>query len=484
MTTMSIDVDPTATPAPGSLPNPFLAGGWEPVHDELVTDDLAVTGTLPAGLSGAYLRNGPNPAFAPLGAYHLFDGDGMVHAVEIQDGRARYRNRWIQSKGLEVERRAGHAIFGGLSDFRMPPEDVMAEVGPLKNTANTHVWRHAGRIFALMEAGRPTEISPELETLGEYTFDDRLQGPMTAHPKTDPETGELLFFGYSPFPPFVRLHVADAAGRLVTSVPVDLPAAVMMHDFAVSRDRVVFFDLPAVFDVQALIAGGAGIRWEPSNGARIGVLDRADLNAPVRWFDMDPFWMFHVLNAHDDGDAVVVEGCRAPRLNVAFGDEELGEPVRPMLHRWRIDLAAGRVTEEALDDRAGDFPRLNDDHAGLPARYGYVANPRSWGETKVAFEGVVKHDLVAGTSVVHSYGPTVLAGEAAFAPDPDRSTEDGGWLLNFVYDEADGTSALVVVDAEAMEEVARVHLPRRVPLGFHGNWLAAGAQGNNHSPGA
>lgn len=307
---------------------------------------------------------------------------------------------------------------------------------------------------------------------------------MTAHPKTDPETGELLFFGYSPFPPFVRLHVADAAGRLVTSVPVDLPAAVMMHDFAVSRDRVVFFDLPAVFDVQALLSGGSGIRWEPSNGARIGVLDRADLHAPVRWFDMDPFWMFHVLNAHDDGDAVVVEGCRAPRLNVAFGDEELGEPVRPMLHRWRIDLAAGRVTEEALDDRAGDFPRMNDDHAGLPARYGYVANPRSWGETKVAFEGVVKHDLVAGTSVVHSYGPTVLAGEAAFAPDPDRSTEDGGWLLNFVYDEADGTSALVVVDAEAMEEVARVHLPRRVPLGFHGNWLAAGAQGNNHYPGA
>ena len=151
--------------------------------------------------------------------------------------------------------------------------------------------------------------------------------------------------------------------------------------------------------------------------------------------------MTHVLNAHDDGDAVVVEGCRAPRLNVAFGDEELGEPVRPMLHRWRIDLAAGRVTEEALDDRAGDFPRLNDDHAGLPARYGYVANPRSWGETKVAFEGVVKHDLVAGTSVVHSYGPTVLAGEAAFAPDPDRSTEDGGWLLNFVYDEA-GVSGL------------------------------------------
>ena len=478
---MSIDVDPTA--APWSSTDPFLNGGWAPVHDELVVPDLTVSGTLPAALQGAYLRNGPNPAFAPPGAYHLFDGDGMVHAVELRDGTATYRNRWVRSKGLEAERRAGHAIFGGLSAFRMPPDDVVAEVGAMKNVANTHVWRHAGRIFALMEAARPTELTAELDTVGEFSFGDRLQGPMTAHPKTDPETGELIFFGYSPFPPFVRLHVADASGELVTSVPVDLPAAVMMHDFAVSRDRIVLFDLPAVFDVQALLAGEPGIRWEPANGARIGVLDRADLHAPVRWFEMDPFWMFHVLNACDDGDAVVVEGCRAPRLNVAFGDQELGEPVRPLLHRWRIDLAAGRVTEEALDDRAGDFPRLNDDFAGLPARYGYVANPRVWGEDKVAFEGVVKHDLVAGTSVTHSYGPDALSGEAAFAPDPERTGEDAGWLVNFVYDQAEGTSALVVVDAEAMEEVARAHLPRRVPLGFHGTWLAAGAQTNNRTIG-
>jgi len=481
---MSIDAPPVGDTSPWSSSDPFLSGAWEPSHAELYVEDLPVTGEIPPGLTGSYLRNGPNPAFAPRGAYHLFDGDGMVHGVTFEGGRARYRNRWVRSAGLEVERRAGHAIFGGLSEFQMPPEDVVAEVGAMKNVANTHVWRHAGRILALMEAGRPTEITPELATVGEHTFDGRLVGPMTAHPKTDPETGELIFFGYSPFPPFVRLHVADPAGHLVASVPVDLPAAVMMHDFAVSRDRVVLFDLPAVFDVQALLAGQPGVRWEPGNGARIGVLDRADLNAGVRWFDVEPFWMFHVLNAHDDGDAVVVEGCRAPRLNVAFGDESLGEPVEPLLHRWRIDLAEGRVTEETLDDRAGDFPRINDDLAGLPARYGYVAHARAWDETLVAFDGVVKHDLGKGTSVVHSYGPTARAGEAAFAPDLGRSNEDGGWLLNLVLDDADRSSALVVVDAESMEEVARVHFPRRVPLGFHGTWLAEGASTNNHRRGA
>lgn len=452
--------------------DPFLTGAWEPVHDELDVADLPVTGELPAALVGTYVRNGPNPDLAPAGAYHLFDGDGMLHGIRLEGGRATYRNRWVRSAGLAAERREGRALFGGLNEFRLPDPEVMAEVGPLKNTANTHVVRHAGRVFALLEAAPPTEVTMDLETVGVYDFDGALQGPMTAHPKVDPETGELVFFGYGPFPPYARVHVADAAGRLHTSVDIDLPAAVMMHDFAVSARHIVLFDLPAVFDLPAMIAGGPGIRWEPSNGARIGVMDRTDLAAGVRWFEMDLFWMFHVLNAYDDGDAVVVEGCRTTRLNAAFGEEMADRPPPPMLHRWRIDLATGTVTEEQLDDRAGDFPRLNDDHAGRAARYGYVGHTRGW-TAEVEFDGFVKHDLQTGTSSVFRYGPTAVAGEAAFAPDPTRTGEDQGWLLNYVYDKADDTSSLVVVDAEQMEEVARVHLPRRVPLGFHGNWFAA-----------
>lgn len=469
----------------GAAGSPWLTGNWAPVHDELVVDDLSVTGCLPAQLHGSYVRNGPNPAFTPLGAYHLFDGDGMLHAVRFEDGRASYRNRWVDSAGLRAERRAGTALYGGLAEFRMPSPEVVAEGGPLKNVANTHVWRHAGRTFALLEAARPTEIDldGDLATLGEHTFDGLLQGPMTAHPKADPETGELIFFGYSPFPPFVRYHVADPAGRLVTSVPVDLPRAVMMHDFAVSRDHVVFFDLPAVFDVHALLEGRPGIRWEPEHGARIGVLQRSDPTAPVRWFDMEPFWLFHVLNAHDDGDAVVVEACRTDRLNAAFGEEPAVAAAPPTLHRWRIDLAAGRVTEQVLDDEPSDFPRVNDDRAGLDTRFGYVGHTRRWGDGAVEFDGITKHDLHGGTTTVHRFGPTESGGEAAFAPDPERTGEDGGWLLSFVSDRATGSSDLVIVDAETMLEVARVHLPRRVPLGFHGNWFAHGATGNNRTVG-
>lgn len=454
-------------------PSPYLSGAWAPVDVESTCDDLEVTGRLPEGLVGRYLRNGPNPAFGPLGRYHLFDGDGMVHAVDLRDdGTAAYRNRWVRSAGLEAEREAGRALYGGLADFRLPDPEVIARSGIIKNTANTSVLRHAERTFALMEAARPTELDGDLDTVGEWDFAGALSGPMTAHPKIDPATGELVFFGASPTPPFLRYHVADRLGVLTCSVEVDLPRPVMMHDFAVSERRVVFFDLPAVYDLEAMLSGGAGIRWEPEAGARIGVLDRADPGADLRWIEVPPFFMFHVLNAWDDDDAVVVEGCRSARLNTSFSEEPLGAAVTPHLHRWRIDVGQGTVTDAPLDDRPGDFPRIDERRAGRRARYGYVAHARTWTEDDASFDGVVKHDLATGSSQVHRFGAQAVAGEPVFAPDPARSEEDAGWLLTFVQD-PDAGSALVVLDAAAMAEVARVRIPVRVPSGFHGAWLPA-----------
>ncbi len=463
-TIMTIDLDPDLSP--------YLQGNFAPVYDELDVADLEITGELPTALTGAYLRNGPNQAFAPLGRYHLFDGDGMIHALYLDEGRARYRNRFVDGIGLQVERRAGRALFGGLSEFTFPDQAVIDEAGIMKNTANTNVIRHGGRILALMEGSRPTELSPELETRGEWDFDGQLVGSMTAHPKWDPSTGELLFFGYSPFPPFLRFHVADASGALTRSVDIDLPRAVMMHDFVATEHHVVFFDLPAVFDIEAMMSGGTSISWQPQHGARIGVLARDGSSDDVTWFEMDPFFVFHFLNGWDDGTTLVIDGCRAPRIPTAFGGDELTGSTQPLLHRWTIDLAAGTVTETQLDDRPGDFPRINQHWSGVANRYGYVA-AGPWQNDDVQFTGVVKHDLESGTSELHHYGDDVEAGEAVFAPDPDGAAEDDGWLINLVFDRDRSASELVVVDARDMgsEPVARVHLPRRVPFGFHGNWM-------------
>lgn len=467
------DADPTTARTGPSTP--WLKGHYAPVADELDADGLAVSGHLPEGLRGAFLRNGPNAAFPPLGRYHVFDGDGMIHGLWLDgDGGARYSNRWIRSAGLEAEWAAGKALFGGLSDFRLPPDDVLASVGPVKNTANTHVVGHAGRILALMEGCPPTELDADLGTVGEHDFGGALKGPMTAHPKVDPTTGEMVFFGYSPFPPHLRVHAAAADGNLTWTTPVDLPAPVMMHDFLVTATRVLIFDLPAAFELDAMLSGGEGIRWAPERGARIGVLERGAPGHTTTWIDVDPFWAFHFLNAHDDGDgdgdAIVAHGCRADRMNTSFG-EDLTEAVHPRLHRWRIDPVAGTVTDDAVGDHPTDFPRVDDRRAGRDARFGYTARAREWGAVEVEFDGVVKHDLHTGATTTATYGADVVAGEAVFAADPDRSDEDAGWILNWVHDQGADQSAVVVLEAASLEEVARVHLPRRVPFGFHGSFL-------------
>ncbi|MBL8777038.1 MAG: carotenoid oxygenase family protein [Acidimicrobiales bacterium] len=463
---MSVDAEPTV--------NPWLQGNFAPVDDELTTRALPVTGEIPAALTGEYLRNGFNPAVTPRPSYHWFDGDGMLHGVRLEGGTASYRNRWVQTKGLQAERRAGHPLFGGMSEFLLPDPDLMAEVGMMKNPANTNIIRHAGRLLALWEAGSPTELDADLVTLGETDFDGALVSAMTAHPKPDPDTGRLCFFGAGPAAPYLHYYELDPAGAVAHHAPIDLPAPVMMHDFVVTERHAVFFDLPAVFDIEGMLNGGPIVQWKPEHGARIGVMPRDGGNADVRWFEVDPFYAYHFLNGWDDGDAVVVDGCRADDLVIGFGDTEGAPPAFPHLHRWRLDLATGAVTEEALDDRSGDFPRINDDLAGRPNRYGYVANAGELTQTGARFEGVVKYDLRDGSSVEHRYGDHHVCGEAVFAPDPGGTAEDDGWLLNFVYDRAEDTSDFVILDARDLtaEPVAVVHLPRRVPFGPHGNWLA------------
>ncbi len=459
-----------------ALGEPYLAGQYEPVHDERHDVALPVVGELPAGLRGAYLRNGPNNLFAPPGRYHVFDGDGMLHGMYLDgDGGVEYRNRWIDSRGLCHERSVGHAVYGGLSEFSMPDEAALAAGGLYKNTANTNIVRHAGRHLALMEGAHPTEVTAELATVGEYDFAGALQGAMTAHPRWDPATGEMLIFGYSPFPPYLRYHVVDAGGALVRSTEVPVGRSVMMHDFVTTPRNVLWFDLPAIFDGEALLRGGTAIAWRPDEGARIGVMPRDGEGTDTTWIEVDPFYVFHFLNAFERGDGtIVVDGCRSVAMPTAFGDEPLPDAhVRPYLWRWEIDPAAGTVTDHQLDDRTGDFPRINDSFNGLPNRYGTHAHTRVWDQRGVEFDGVIQYDLERGTSATHVYGPTHVCGEAVFAADPAGTAENDGWLLNFVTDLTDRSTEFVVLDARDVEAgpVARVALPRRVPFGFHGNWL-------------
>ena len=419
-----------------------LTGAFAPVHDELTAFDLPVTGALPPELTGWYLRNGPNPR---EDSAHWFTGDGMVHGVRLENGRAAwYRNRWVRTESFDK------------------PEATLYNADGTRNlhtsVANTHVVNHAGRTLALVESSLPYEITSELETVGVYDFDGELADSMTAHPKICPVTGELHFFGYGSITsPHVSYYRADAAGKLVVKQPVEVPGLTMMHDFALTAGHVVFYDLPVVFD-QASVGQGMPYRWDAGYGARLGVMRRDHPEAGVVWLEVEPCYVFHTLNAFDTPDGrIIVDVVRYDHMWWPGHEDVPGS-----LWRWTIDLASGVVTEDRLDDRPGEFPRIDDRLAGSDARFGHVTQTG-----KQSF--LRRYDLHRGTATEHVFAPGHIPGEAVFVP----AERGEGWLLTYVYDAADDRSDLIVLDAGnvAGAPVATVHLPQRVPAGFHGNWL-------------
>ena len=459
---------------------PDLSGNLFPLDDEYDVARCEVTGTIPRRLRGAFVRNGPNPMFEPIGRYHMFDGDGMLHSVTFGADGVGCRNRWIRSRGLQVEAALGRAVYPGLGSVTdYPDPEVVGDAGPVKNPANTHIIRHAGRYLALWEGGLPTEVTASLDTIGEYDFDGDLRGAMTAHPRLDPRTGEMFFFAYSVFEPVIRYYAVDASGALVHRVKIDIPAPVMMHDFVITEHHAVFLDSPIVFDV-ANLGSGPLTRWRPENGTRIGVMPRLGTAADVRWFEVEPGHVQHFWNGWVDGDRIELSGSRLTHpdfgidpnaaLDESVADAGAGHPAK-----FWVDLRTGEAGWEQLDDLSGDFCRINDEMDGVRSRYRYMsaflAQDRSIGD----FDAIVKYDDVTGARQVWSAGPTAHVGESVFAPDPDGRAEDDGWLVNAVYDSASDATDVCVLDARAVDAgpIARVHLPYRMPFGFHANWFAA-----------
>uniref|UniRef100_UPI000BBCE17C carotenoid oxygenase family protein n=1 Tax=Calothrix sp. NIES-2100 TaxID=1954172 RepID=UPI000BBCE17C len=456
---------------PSTAVNPYLNGNFAPVRPEITTDTLQVVGELPPELSGMFVRNGPNPQWTPIGKYHWFDGDGMLHGVQISEGKATYRNRYVQTRGWKMEHEAGKAIWSGL----LEPPQMDNPHGAYKNTGNTALIWHGGQMLALNEGGAPHAITlPELGTIGEYTYNDKLVSAFTAHPKVDPVTGEMMFFGYSFAPPYLQYSIVSAVGELLQTVPIELPMPVMMHDFAITKNYTIFMDLPLTFSAERLHRGESLLMFESDRPSRFGIVPRYGNNSNIRWFESSPCYVFHVYNAYEAGDEVVLIACRMNSTTVLEVEDTPADPDAniPRLHQWRFNLRTGTVSEQRLDDVAAEFPRVNENFLGLPTRYGYAGKMAN--SPLPLFEGVIKYELNSGKSQTHEFGQGRYGGEAVFAPRPGAITEDDGWLITFVHDEASDTSELVVVNAQDLtsQPVARVMIPQRVPYGFHGTWVS------------
>lgn len=437
-------------------PTPWhLRGNWAPVLDERTDTELRVEGVIPPQLEGRYVRTGPNPSTGS--SPHWFFGDGMVHGVRLSGGKAEwYRNRFVRTPNITD-----------------PMENPLAGMGDLtRGTANTHVLPHSGSLLALEEGHWPWRLDANLDTMGVENFGGALTCSMTAHPKVCPVTGELIAFSYFSFqPPYLHYIRIGADGTLQQLEDIDIPNMVMMHDFNVTRNHVVFMDLPVCFNLGAL-SSGFPFQFNRDAGARLGVMPRNGTNADVRWFEIDPCYVFHPVNAHEDGNRLVLHVSRQPE---AFGSSNDDYAEVGRLWRWTIDLDAGKVTEEQIDDRPGDFGRVDDRLVGLPARYGYLMALDGEGNAEEPVYGpaLYKYDLTTGECWEHHLGEGVRGAEPVFAPASPDAGEDEGWVISLAHDTRTDESRMVIVDAQdfTAPPVAVVHLPRRVPYGAHGSWV-------------
>jgi carotenoid cleavage dioxygenase-like enzyme len=462
---------------------PALSGNNAPIADELDIDRLDVEGELPGDFNGLYVRNGPNPYFAPDWRYHAFDGDGMVHALRFDRGQASYRNRWVRTSALAEEVAAGRTLWKGIKEKqRLDRPDE-----PMKNTSNTDVKFHAGRLVTMWyRSGMPYALDPlTLQTVGRADYGGALSR-ISAHSRPDEATGELIWFDYGTQAPYMRYGVVGPDGRARHQIDVPLPGPRLPHDMAITPRFSILHDFPLVLDEEAWKLGRYKLQFRPELPTRFAVLPRHGSADQVRWFEARPCYLLHVVNAWEEGDEVVMVGTPYRTYEDAHGridarrlEHTIHNRQRDFwLYEWRFDLKTGRTHERVIDDVLNtEFPVINSAYQGLPTRHSYHIVFPHGGREEVRFTGIAKVNHRTGGYMAWSEGPESFYNEPGFAPRDGCAAEDDGYVVTYAWNAVKQRSEVQVFDARGTEfgrgPVARVLLPRRVPNGFHATYVSA-----------
>jgi carotenoid cleavage dioxygenase len=451
-----------------------------PIPFECDASFLKIVGELPRELNGTLYRNGPNPQFGAPGA-HWFVGDGMLHAFHLENGRASYRNRWVRTPKWQAEHDAGRALFGG---FGRKLPDAPASTTQDGGGANTNIVFHAGRLLALEEGHPPTEIEAgTLNRIGYCDYGHGIAGPFTAHPKIDPVTGEMVFFGYNaagPLTPALSFGSVDASGVVTRFDRFDAPYASMVHDFIVTENHLLFPILPITGSMERAMRGGPPYAWEPDKGAFVGVMKRNGSSKDIVWFRGESCYVFHVMNAWEEDNRIVADVMQfeeAPLFPHPDGSPTDPKKSRARLCRWTFDLAGNtdRFTQTYLDDLTGEFPRIDDRRAGLANSHGWYACANAEFPTSGGLSGIVHVDGRGSRLAKYLLPAGDTISEPVFVERGKDAAEGDGWLLAAVWRARENRSDLAVFNAGDVEAgpVALVQLGHRVPDGFHGNWVGA-----------
>ena len=463
--------------------HPYLNGAWTPLTEEVDATDLEVIeGAIPDDIDGIYLRNTENQIHQPLGRHHPFDGDGMIHQISFQNGKANYRNRFVKTRCFDAEQSAEQSLWGGLMDG--PGTSLrpgFGAHGSLKDSSSTDIVVHAGKaISTFYQCGEGYVLNPETlepEGLAPWVPIDGI----SAHPRVDENTGEMMFFNYSKFAPYMHYGVVDKDHKLVHYVPIELPGPRLPHDMTFSENWSILNDLPVFWDPELMKRGIHAVRFHKDMPSRFALIPRHGNPSEIRWFEAAPTYVLHWLNAYEEGDEVIMDGYfqedpSPPPIAeagehghlMAYLDEH---SFKSRLHRWRFNLKDGTTTEERLDDRIVEFGMINQQYSGRKYRYVYstFAKP-GW----FLFCGFIKHDLETGESETVTLDDGRYASEAPFAPRVNSQSEDDGYLVSFIMDENSGTSECILIDAKNFEAgpVCRIKLPHKICSGTHSTWVS------------
>jgi len=464
-----------------------------PVRAEASVRDLLVEGAIPPEVEGAFFRAVPDPAHPPMFEDDIaLSGDGMVSRFLFRDGHVDFDIRYVRTARYEAERKARRALFGR---YRNPYTDDPAAAGIDRTVANTTPVWHAGRLFMTKEDGHAYEIDPHtLETMGSWDYGGKLRSQtMTAHPRIDPETGEMFFFGYEAgglCSTAIAYCIADAEGRLVSEQWFDAPYCASVHDFAITRRFAIFPIFPTTADLARIKAGGPHWAHEQNRDSFVGIVPRAGKVEEMRWFKGPPgVSAYHFVNAHDDGDLVHLDICLSDTNAFPF-IREAGGIHRPQweigggLIRWTFDMAKpGDGFEQRPLGPPGDLPRLRDADQGRPYRAAWYLSvnpqggpPLAGGPVGTAFNALLRIEPGNGRLEMMGLDPDMAINEPAHIPARDPQSE--GWLLTVVdkkTGESTHTSELWIVDAGAVAKgpVARIEVPVQLRPQVHGAWVPA-----------
>ncbi|HMC40604.1 MAG TPA: carotenoid oxygenase family protein [Acidimicrobiales bacterium] len=472
--------------------HPYRTGAWRPQTTEFDAVDLDVEGELPNDIEGVYLRNTENPLRPPIRKYHPFDGDGMIHAVTFKDGRASYRNRFVRTVGLLAEEEAGQALWAGIAENPQLSvrSDGWGARGRMKDASSTDVVVHNGiALSSFWQCGDLYQMDPlTLDDLGRATWGGAFPSELgvSAHARVDEHTGELFFFNYGTREPYLHFGTVDRHGVLSRYEPIELPGPRLPHDLAFTEHYAVLNDLPLFWDGELLERGMYASRFHRDLPSRLGLLPR-DGSGPVRWFEFEPTYVLHWVNAFEEGDEVVVDGffqgCPEPEGALEHGPADrmfrflAADALETRLHRWRMDLVTGATKEEDLSDRCSEFGTINGRHRGRPYRHTYATVPKpGW----FVMQAIVHHDTVTGQADEFRWPEGVFCSETAVAPRVGSRDESDGYLVTLTIDTVRDRSDCVVFDAARLSDgpIATARLPERISSGTHSFWAPA-----SHLPG-